>query len=617
MRGNGSGNGKGAHADGTSGGELSLAALNGKIAELKVLYEQGQDVEYEQALSRVAKLFHIPKGKLRNWVENGSGDDQPGPLEIPDPDQLLLDFEIDPGNLPTVADAVRDLFRDSGEFYDRGVPVRVTAPAAPDALPEIDALNVDAITNEVHKRRRVVVRRREGKRSWLVTKTLPERIGKLYLAKKGEWQLPPLQGITTAPLLSEDGGIRTAEGYDQASGLYCVGIPTLAVPEHPTEAAAREALFALRREFRTFPFADATRKTETMLDVKEGELIDVDVVDLDAPIGRDESTLVTAVLAAVCRANLLSLAPAVIALAAQLSGSGSGKGLLLCGVSMIAFGVLPLRFTAGGSQRNPEELEKRLSAALLEAWPWVLLENFNNATLQSETLESALTDRPCHTRPFGKLKMVQLNSTAMIGMTGNGSTPGRDLVRKMTVITLDPKIEVPALRKFPRADKAWLAHLKTHRAALLTHALTIWRFGRRLDVAGKLPRGEALGSYDEWCRHCRDPLLALGCEDPVGRIHELRGADPLRERVAELFSVWWEYHKEEWVAQTSRNQPAGVKVLADAVRAIADPDERGPQYLRTVLKGLAGMRAAGFVCERFWDPARPAVPATYRIMRTG
>jgi hypothetical protein len=615
MRGNGSGNGRGADAAGISGGELSLAALNAKIAELKVLYEQGQDVEYEQALSRVAKLFHIPKGKLRDWVENGSNDEPTDPGAIPDVDQLLPDLEIDPGNLPAVAIAVRDLFRDSGEFYDRGVPVRVTARAAPDALPEIDALNVDAITNEVHQRRRVVVRRREGKRSWLVTKTLPERVPKLYLAKKGEFQLPQLQGITTAPLLTEDGGIRTAEGYDKASGLYCVGIPTLAVPERPTEAAAREALFALRREFRTFPFADATRKTETMLDVKKGELIDVEVVDLDAPIGRDESTLVTAVLEAVCRANLW-LGPAVMVDAAQLSGSGSGKGLLLCGVSMIAFGVLPLRFTAGGSQRNPEELDKRLSSALLEAWPWVLLENFNNATLQSETLESALTDRPCHTRPFGKSQMVRLNSTAMIGMTGNGSTPGRDLVRKTTMITLDPGTEVPATRRFPLPDNDWLAHLKAHRAALLTHALTIWRFGRRLDAAGKLPSGEALGSYDQWCRWCRDPLLVLGCQDPVGRIHELRGADPQRERVAELLSAWWEYHKDAWVAQTSRNQPKGVEVLADAVRAIADPDGRGPQYLRTVLKGLAGMRAAGFVCERFWDPERPAVPATYRIMQT-
>src|SRR5437667_2527879 len=111
--------------------------------------------------------------------------------------------------------------------------------------------------------------------------------------------------------------------------------------------------------------------------------------------------------------------------AAQMSGSGSGKGLLLSGISLIAFGLMPWRFTKGGSKRHPEELEKRISAALLDAHPFLQLENVNNDVLMSETMESVLTDRPCRTRPFGKLEMVELYSTAQIGMTGNGLTPGR------------------------------------------------------------------------------------------------------------------------------------------------------------------------------------------------
>jgi hypothetical protein len=55
---------------------------------------------------------------------------------------------------------------------------------------------------------------------------------------------------------------------------------------------------------------------------------------------------------------------------------------------------VPLTFTKGGGKHNPDELEKRLAAALLEAAPCIALENVNNATLQSETLESVLTDRP-------------------------------------------------------------------------------------------------------------------------------------------------------------------------------------------------------------------------------
>src|SRR5205823_1217123 len=90
-----------------------------------------------------------------------------------------------------------------------------------------------------------------------------------------------------------------------------------------------------------------------------------------------------------------------------------------------------------------------------------------------------LTDRPCQVRLFNKLEMAELYSTAWIGMTGNGLTPGRDLVRKVIVTSLDAQTEVPALRRFPLADEAWLAHIKARRGTLLGAALTIWRFGRQ------------------------------------------------------------------------------------------------------------------------------------------
>jgi hypothetical protein len=76
----------------------------------------------------------------------------------------------------------------------------------------------------------------------------------------GEWGLPPIEGISTAPLLTDDGGIRTAEGYDPESGLYCAKIPTtVSVPERPSEEEAKKALCTLRRAFWTFAFADAPR----------------------------------------------------------------------------------------------------------------------------------------------------------------------------------------------------------------------------------------------------------------------------------------------------------------------------------------------------------------------
>jgi hypothetical protein len=35
-----------------------------------------------------------------------------------------------------------------------------------------------------------------------------------------------------------------------------------------------------------------------------------------------------------------------------------------------------------------------------------------------------------------------------------------------------------------------------------------------------------LGSYEERCAWCRDPLLTLGCRDPVERIATAKANDP-------------------------------------------------------------------------------------------
>ena len=53
----------------------------------------------------------------------------------------------------------------------------------------------------------------------LVPVTLPNGVARMYLEMDGEWDLRPLAGICMAPLLSSDGSIRIAEGYDQGTRL--------------------------------------------------------------------------------------------------------------------------------------------------------------------------------------------------------------------------------------------------------------------------------------------------------------------------------------------------------------------------------------------------------------
>jgi hypothetical protein len=83
---------------------------------------------------------------------------------------------------------------------------------------------------------------REDSRGRLIQVTLPDRVAQMYLDMSGEWELPPLAGISTGPLLSADGSVRTADGYDPMTALWCRSVPTLRLPLRPSHKDAEEAL---------------------------------------------------------------------------------------------------------------------------------------------------------------------------------------------------------------------------------------------------------------------------------------------------------------------------------------------------------------------------------------
>jgi hypothetical protein len=144
---------------------------------------------------------------------------------------------------------------------------------------------------------------------------LPPQIARMYLGWRGEWGLPPLNGVTTTPLLSENGSIRAARGYDTATGLWCERVPDVgdSIPLRPTLAEAEAALALIRHAFKTFCFADA--KTISGSD-------GVSIVDLRERPGMDESSFLTTLLGAVCR-PFLDLAPGGLFRAPPYSGSGA------------------------------------------------------------------------------------------------------------------------------------------------------------------------------------------------------------------------------------------------------------------------------------------------------
>lgn len=487
---------------------------------------------------------------------------------------------VNDGDLPATARVLASHLADMGSIFQRaGTSVELCNVAG--AL-QATPLEVHRVVMLAHDVCRPVRKTTDGE---LQEVTLPDRVAKMWLSLP-EKNLRQLAGITTAPLLSEHGAIRTEGGYDGASGLFSVGTPSLDVADRPTRADAEAALRSLRIQLCTFAFQDAVAPTVT-----SNHTI---YTDLQAPPGLDESSAIAALLTSCCRQSL-GTAPGFMVTAPHLSGSGSGKGLLVRLICQIAFGIPPSAITRGDSQR---ELDQRIASELMAGASVVFVDNVNSHVLKSEILAQILTEPHVRSRRLGGNSMVPIRNTAFVTVTGNAVRLGEDLSRRFIQCGLDPRCEHPERREFPEI----LSYAVHERAALLSSVLTIWRWGRQNDDA--LPRGSTLGSFEQWARWCRDPLLALGCRDPIDRMQAVKSNDPVRAELSALFEAWHAAHGDT---------PQKFSDLSPPVQTLLHPSVRQSRVAR--LNQLVGARWNGFVLTHHGAVGRWGA-ATYRLLPT-
>jgi hypothetical protein len=194
--------------------------------------------------------------------------------------------------------------------------------------------------------------------------------------------------------------------------------------------------------------------------------------------------------------------------------------------------------------------------------------------------------------------MVQLNSCTLPIITGNGLSVSEDLARRFIEIDLDPRTENPEARLFHGDIRA---EVTKRREELLAAVLTIWRWGRLDEIAA----GQTLGSFEQWGRWVRDPLLSLGCKDPVARIAEAKERDTHRQSITTMFQAWWENHG---------SKPVRANDLHPLVVSELDPQGRGLQYRVSRLTKLDGTRQAGYALSRQVGDG-PWSVATYALRR--
>jgi hypothetical protein len=351
--------------------------------------------------------------------------------------------------------------------------------------------------------------------------------------------LPILNGLARQPYLRADGSLMTKPGYDEETGMFGVfDGRKFSVPDHPARAEAEESLTLLKDLLVEFSFAGQS----------------------------DLAAALAAMLSATIRPSL----PHAPMFHVRAHMVGSGKSYLCELFTALA---TPQRGTPMTFPGDDEECRKTLLAALLRAPAVIEFDNLTGDILAHKSLCTALTSEFITGRILGVSKTATVSTRALFLSSGNNVGPIQDMTRRCISIRLDPGCETPATRNFKRPDL--VQEVLAERGRYVSAALTIVR---AWIVAGQ-PKTtcKSLAGYGLWSELCRQPLLWLGCNDPMESMFEAMAEDPDRETLKRLLAVW---------RSAFGKAPAMVR---DAVNSATRSGGRNADFLE-VLRDIAGER---------------------------
>jgi hypothetical protein len=492
--------------DGVATGEDRSAAFHSVVAQLK---KRNWSVEaivdlLEKYPNGISAKY---AGRLREEVErsygkhagNGSGGQTASPGVAP---HTKATIRVVAGELPRIVSEAEQVLLTKGAtiFVRAGRLVRPiveeitaadgrkTVVARLRQLAPATALNwmADAATFE----------RFDARSKRWTTIDPPRAVADTLLANEGLWKFPHINGIITTPTLRGDGSLLASKGYDAQTGLYLRLSCELPPMPEPTRAAAEAGLTLLSSLFDECAFC--------------------------TPL--DRSVALSAALTVLIR-GVLPTAPMYLI---RAHASGTGKSYIVDVIAAIATGRLCPVFTAPESR---EEFEKRLGSVILSG---AALTSIDNCThdLGGEMLDQ-LTERPLvQVRILGRSEMPECQCCTAVFATGNNVTFESDMARRGLTCNLDALIERPELRQFRHNP---LRGVLRDRAPYVAAVLTIIR---AYLAAGEPRVCRDVGSYDEWTRLARAPLVWLGCPDPFDSTNEAHAEDPERTDIREFFLLW-------------------------------------------------------------------------------
>ena len=341
----------------------------------------------------------------------------------------------------------------------------------------------------------------DGRSNSWVTCNCPPQVAEVYLARDGVWSMPFILGVVTTPTLRPDGTILDQPGYDPATGILFnpLGVAFPTIPANPTKADAIDALNFLKKPLEHFPFARAP----------------------------DRSVALSGIITTVVRRSL----PTAPLHAFSAPTAGAGKSMLVDMASIIATGERAAVTSTGKSRDGDVELEKRLTASMLGGDIILSIDNLE-APLGGELLCQLLTQTSVKLRALGRSVNIDVPVTTSFFATGNNLTVVGDLTRRVLMSVLNVADERPELRHFSFNP---LEMAKRHRGEYVKAVLVILR---AYIIAEEKMSVTPFGSFEEWSRMVREPLIWLDEADPVDVIEEVRRGDPKLQRLKTMMEAW-------------------------------------------------------------------------------
>lgn len=423
-------------------------------------------------------------------------------------EKAVLEIELKAGEVSRAVDETQRAIVAAGRpvFVRGGIlvePIRTEYPTIGDETTTVTVFRTIGIENLRYmvNKHGVKYLQWNDKKKKSVEVDPPDKI-MATLVKLGHWIFPKVSGIINSPTLRPDGSVLSERGYDKSTQLWCWPDASLKLPDmpnRPTKRDAMEALELLKALLTGFAF--------------QSEL--------------DRSVALAAILTTILR-GAFDIAPMTLFLAHM---AGTGKSYLVDLVSTIARGRPCPVITAS---RDEAEMDKRIGSLLIESAPMISIDNLS-FDLKGDLLCQMCTQQTVKVRVLGKSETPDCEWKGALFATGNNVNLSGDMTRRGLICNLDAGMERPELREF---DFSPIDMVLKDRGAYIAAVLTI---ARAYVIGGKIDRIARIGSYGQWSKFVREPLVWLGEEDPTKSMEQAFKNDP-NKGAAEMLIAQWEEH---------------------------------------------------------------------------